>query len=97
MYEIKIIGLPATLETDIFIDGQHETTVSGGGTIRLSFNIDTSHTIEVESRISINNEIRYICLENSESISTTCSLLFNYHKECYLSVSSNPSNISLTM
>ena len=85
---ITIQGLPPTLSTNVYVDGNFNTTLNGGGsaTFTLSIN-DNPHVILVDSYVQGNgNATRYYENDTVWGVSSPGSHVFNYTAQYFLSM-----------
>lgn len=86
---ITLQGLPATMNTTVFVDGAPNITLDGGQSRSFNFSGSSSHYIVVQSFVpSFNgqNGTRYHEGETSWSFSTGGSHVFTYSVQYYLKV-----------
>jgi hypothetical protein len=85
---ITVQGLPPTLSTSVYVDGNYNGTLSGGAsaTYTLSAN-DNPHAILVDSYVQGNgNGTRYYEKDTAWGVSSPGSHVFNYTAQYFLSV-----------
>jgi hypothetical protein len=86
---ISIQGLPATLSTRVYVDGQFNGTLNGGGTTVFTLSTTTNpptHTIVVDSYVEGGNGTRYFEADTSWTVNGPGSHIFAYTTQYLLSV-----------
>ena len=86
---VSVQGLPPSLTTRVYVDGQFNETLNGGGsaTINLSPNANPpTHTIVVDSYVEDGNGTRYFEQDTSWTIDGPGSHIFNYTAQYMLTV-----------
>lgn len=87
---ITIAGLPATVSTNVYVDGYFNTTMSGGQTLSFTFtNSNIAHVITVDSYTPSSigsNGTRYFVQEASWNFDAGGNYIFTYAAQYYLTV-----------
>jgi len=83
---IGIDGLPPTLITGIYIDGNMVSEAKGSDVLRLSFDLGTSHDVAVSAVVNGTLGTRYLCSAASQTVHQEESLKFTYITQYYLTV-----------
>lgn len=92
---VFIAGLPGIYSTKILVDGSSAGVVLGGGSRPFSFDQGTPHTISVDQYVSGASEERFHALTNSWAFESDDSYTFQYERQFYLNVKTNPIGIAL--
>jgi len=88
---ISLTGVPSEVSANLMIDGQNQGTIGGTDIKKSSFKVDTSHTVGVDQYVSGGTGIRYFCAQNSRSVSSAASLVFDYETQFMATVITDPS------
>lgn len=94
---ITIQGLPAGLNTNVYVDGAFNGTLSGGQTRTFTFTASTTHIVTVDFYLPSStgaNGTRYSNKETSRVFSTAGSHVFSYIAQYYLSVETTYSSVA---
>jgi hypothetical protein len=87
---VTIAGLPATVSTNLYIDGSFNTTINGGQTLSFTFSITApGHVITVDSYVPnsvLANGTRFYVPDASWSFTAGGSHIFTYTAQYYLTV-----------
>jgi len=86
---ISVQGLPATLSTSVYVDGQLNGTLNGGGTTIFtlsSMSNPLTHTIVVDSYVTGGNDTRYFAADASWTVNGPSSHIFTYSTQYLLTV-----------
>ena len=87
---ISLTGVPSQVQANLMIDGQNQGTVGGTDIKKSSFKVDTSHTVGVDQYVSGETGVRYYCAQNSRSVSSTASLVFDFETQYLATVMTDP-------
>jgi hypothetical protein len=93
---VSIDGLPQDLSANLSVDGKQKDTIAGGQSLTLTFGIDETHTISVDTYVSKNENTRYYCASSSATVRSDSSTTFSYRPQYYLSVDSQYGNTAGT-
>ena len=91
---ISIAGLPSNFNTTLRVDGNQVGMMKGGDVKVMSYPIGTSHTFGVDQYVSGQSGYRYYVQSNSWTAGDTGSYTFNYLTQYYLTLGTNPENIT---
>jgi hypothetical protein len=87
---VTIAGLPATVSTNLYIDGSFNTTINGGQSLSFTFYVTApGHVITVDSYVPnsvLANGTRFYLQDASWSFTTGGSHIFTYTAQYYLTV-----------
>jgi hypothetical protein len=78
LFDVSVTGLPSTLATKVLIDGKEAGSIRGGEKKPSALTVGT-HTISVSPLIEVSSNLRYVCEENSLTVSSESSHSFDYH------------------
>ena len=89
VYEVivKISGLPSSLSTSIFVDGQEEH-LRGEQFKTFQFTFGEHHEFRAKDHVYDGEEVRYVCKSNVETTSSDASITFDYTLQYLLTVES---------
>jgi hypothetical protein len=95
-YEVSITlnGVPAQYSSQLQVDGQPQGTVSGGEIKKVSFKIDTSHSLAVDQYVPGDTGVRYYCAQNTASVTSAGSLTFAYQTQYQFTVNTDPNAVT---
>jgi len=91
---ISLNGVPSQVSVNIQVDGTNQGTMSGSEIKKLTFKIDTTHTISVDQYVSGDMGVRYYCAKNSWTVSSTGSYAFDYETQYLFTVATDPDGIT---
>lgn len=85
---ITVQGLPSTLSTNVYVDGNYNGTLSGGSSVTLTLSVNNNpHAILVDSYVQgSGNGTRYYEKDTVWGVSSPGSHAFNYTAQYFLSV-----------
>ncbi|MGQ9640124.1 MAG: COG1470 family protein [Candidatus Bathyarchaeia archaeon] len=81
---VNIQGLPSTYSTTIQVDGAVKGTLQGGGTVNLTFDMGTTHTIQVDSYVNASSTVRYHTSPNVQVVTSESTVTFTYFRQAYI-------------
>jgi len=95
-YEVSISlsGVPPQVSVGIQVDGQSQGTMQGSDIKKLSFKVDTTHTITVDQYVTGDPNTRYFSQQNTWTVSSAGSHTFVYETQFMLTVTSNPEGVT---
>ncbi len=91
---ISLDGVPPQYSTQLKVDDQPQGTIGGGDIKKLTFKIDTSHTIIVDPYISGDTGVRYFTQQNSWQVNSAGSHTFVYGTQYLFTVATDPDGIT---
>jgi len=91
---LSLAGMPPEVSVGIQVDGQSQGTIAGSEIKRLSFKVDTTHTIMVDQNVPGASGVRYFCSQTSWTVSSSGSHTFTYQPQYLLTVGTNPDGIT---
>jgi hypothetical protein len=95
-YDVSITlnNVPSQYSAQVQVDSQPQGTVGGGEIKKLTFKINTSHTITVDQYVLGDSGVRYYCQQNTASVTSTGSLTFSYQTQYQFTVNTDPSSVT---
>jgi hypothetical protein len=91
---VFIAMLPATYSTNIFVDGANVGVLAGGGSRSFSFPGGTVHIITIDQYVSGGPDERFYAQTNSWTLQSSDTKTFQYQRQFYLAVGTNPVGIA---
>lgn len=91
---ISLNGVPAQHSSQITIDNQAGGTIGGAEIKKLSFKVDTTHTVAVDQYVQGDAGVRYFAAQNSWTVSSTGSHTFEYETQYLFTVATDPDGIT---
>jgi len=85
---VKISGLPSSLSTRTFIDGQDEHAIRGEDSKTFRFTLGEHHEFTVEDYVYESEEVRYVCKSNVATTSSDTTITFDYIPQYRLTIES---------
>jgi hypothetical protein len=87
---ISLTGVPSQVSVNLKVDGQNQGTMLGTDIKKSSFKVDTSHTVGVDQYVTGDTGVRYYCAQDSRSVSSAASLVFDYETQYLATVVTDP-------
>jgi len=91
---LSLNGVPAQYSANVQVDGQPQGTINGGQIQKMSFKLNTSHSISVDQYVPGDTGVRYYCAQNTLSVTSTGSFTFSYQTQYLLTVSTDPAGVT---
>jgi len=91
---LSLNGVPSQYSAQLQVDGQPQGTIGGGQIGKLTFSLNTSHTISVEQYVAGDTGVRYYCAQNSITVTSSGSFTFSYQTQYKFTVNTNPSGVT---
>jgi hypothetical protein len=91
---LSLNGVPSQYSASVQVDGQPQGSIGGGQIEKLTFTINTSHTITVDQYVTGGQGVRYYCAQNTLTITSTGSYTFSYQTQYQLTVQTDPSGVT---
>jgi len=91
---ISLSGIPPQLSANVQVDGQPQGAMAGSEIRKLSFKVDTSHTISVDQYVSGDPGVRYYCAQNTWTVGSAGSRTFEYETQYLLTVGTDPEGVA---
>jgi hypothetical protein len=91
---LSLNGVPAQYSANVQVDSQPQGTINGGQIEKMSFKLNTSHSISVDQYVSGNTGVRYYCAQNTLTVTSTGSFTFSYQTQYLLTVNTDPAGIT---
>jgi hypothetical protein len=91
---LSIDGVPSTLSIPLKVDSQDQGSIGGSETKKLTFKVDTSHTITVAQYVLGEVGVRYYEAQNTWTVQSAGSHAFIYETEYLLTVTTDPNGVA---
>jgi hypothetical protein len=91
---ISIGGVPAQVSIPLTVDGQTQGTIAGTEIKKISFPLDTTHTITVAQSVDGGQGVRYTSAQNTWTVSSAGSYTFQYATEYLFTITTNPDGVT---
>ncbi len=91
---LSLNGVPAQYSSQVTIDNQAQGTIGGAEIKKLSFKVDTTHTVAVDQYVQGDAGVRYFAAQNSWTVSSAGSHTFEYETQYLLTVVTDPAGIT---
>ncbi|MBS7622615.1 hypothetical protein KEJ39_02930, partial [Candidatus Bathyarchaeota archaeon] len=65
---VNIDGLPSTYLTTLRVDGTTQGVIQGGGSVELTFEAGSTHSLEVDGYVNASSNNRYHCIDNMQTV-----------------------------
>jgi hypothetical protein len=91
---ITLNGVPAQYSSQVTVDNQAGGTIGGSEIRKLSFEVDTTHTVVVDQYVQGDPGVRYFAAQNTWSVSAADSHTFEYEPQYLLTVVTDPDGIA---
>jgi len=91
---ISIGGVPTQLSIPLTVDGQTQGSIGGSEIKKLSFPLDTTHTITVAPSVDGDAGVRYTSAQNTWTVSSAGSHTFQYTAQYLFTVTTTPDGVT---
>ncbi len=91
---ISLNGVPTQYSAQVQVDSQPQGTIGGGQIEKLTFKLNTSHTISVDQYVAGDTGVRYYCAQNTLSVTSSGSFTFSYQTQYQFTVDTDPSGVT---
>ena len=91
---LSLSGVSPQVSVGIQVDGQSQGTMTGSDIKKLSFKVDTTHTISVDQYVPGDAGVRYYCAQNTWSVSSSGARTFTYDTQYLFTVGTDPDGIT---
>jgi hypothetical protein len=91
---VSIDGVPSTVSIPLTVDSQDQGSIGGSEIKKLTFKLDTSHTIMVAQYMDGDVGVRYYAVQNTWTVGSAGSHVFSYETEYLLTLTTDPSGIA---
>ncbi len=91
---ISLNNIPSQYSAQIQVDGVSQGTIGGGQIQKLTFKLNTSHTISVDQYVAGDTGVRYYCAQNTLSVTSSGSFTFLYQTQYQFTAQTDPSGIT---
>jgi hypothetical protein len=92
---VSLDGVPSTVSVPLTVDGQDQGTVGGSEVKKLSFKLDTSHTIKVAQYVTSDVGVRYYASQDTWTAASAGNHAFSYETEYLLTLTTDPNGVAL--
>lgn len=92
--QITLNGVPAQYSAQINVDNQPQGAIGGGEIKKLTFKLDTTHTVTVDQYVKGDAGVRYFASQNTWTVSSEGSHTFAYETQYLLTVATDPDGIT---
>lgn len=95
-YEVSVSlnGVPAQYSAQLSVDNQAQGTISGSEIKKISFKLDTTHTLTVDQYVKGDAGVQYFAAQNSWTVNSGGSHTFSYETQYLLTVATDPAGIT---
>ncbi len=95
-YDVSIAldGVPAQYSAQVTVDNQQQGTIGGGEIKKLTFKLDTTHTVTVDQYVKGDAGVQYFAAQNTWTVSSAGSHTFEYETQYLLTVVTDPEGIT---
>ncbi len=95
-YDVSVAldGIPPQYSAQLKVDDQPQGTIGGAEIKKLSFKIDSSHTISVDQYVTGSADMRYFTSQNTWKVSAAGSHTFPYETQYLLTVVTDPDGLA---
>jgi hypothetical protein len=91
---ISLDGVPAQFSAQVSVDNQPQGTIGGAEIKKLTFKLDTTHTVAVEQYVKGDAGVQYFASQNTWTVSSGGSHTFQYETQYLLTVATDPAGIT---
>ncbi len=91
---LSFSGVPSDVSVNIQVDGQDQGTMGGSDIKKLTFKLDTTHTVVVDQYVSGAAGVRYYCAQNSWTVGSAGSHTFTYETHYLFTVVTDPDGVT---
>lgn len=91
---ISLSGVPSDVSVNINVDGTPQGSMTGSEIKKLSFKIDTQHSITLDQYVTGQTGYRYYCAQNTWNVASAGSRTFEYEAQVQLTVSTDPTGVT---
>jgi len=91
---LSLNGVPSQYSAQVQVDGQPQGSIGGGQIEKLTFKLNTSHTVSVDQYVAGDTGVRYYCAQNSLTVTAGGSFTFSYQTQFQFTVLTDPNGIT---
>lgn len=91
---ISLDAVPAQYSSQVKVDSQQQGTIGGAEIKKLTFKVDTTHTVAVDQYVQGDAGVRYFASQNSWAVSSAGSHTFAYETQYLFTVVTDPDGIT---
>ncbi|MGA2971106.1 MAG: zinc ribbon domain-containing protein [Candidatus Bathyarchaeia archaeon] len=91
---ISLDAVPAQYSSQVKVDSQPQGTIGGAEIKKLTFKVDTTHTVAVDQYVQGDAGVRYFASQNSWTVSSAGSHTFAYETQYLFTVVTDPDGIT---
>lgn len=87
---ISLDGVPAQYSAQVSVDNQQQGTIGGAEIKKLTFKLDTTHTLTVDQYVKGDAGVQYFASQNTWTTSSAGSHTFKYETQYQFTVATDP-------
>jgi hypothetical protein len=91
---ISIDGVPPTVSIPLTVDSQDQGSIGGSEIKKLTFKLDTAHTVTVAQYVDGDAGVRYFDSQNTWTVGSAGSHTFQYTTEYLFTVKTDPDGVA---
>jgi len=91
---ISLSGVPSDVSANINVDGTPQGSMTGSEIKKLSFKVETQHSISVDQYVPGQAGVRYFCSLNTWNVGSAGSKTFEYETQYQLTVATDPDGVT---
>jgi len=91
---LSLSGVPPDVSVALKVDGNPQGTIGGSEIKKLSFKVDTQHSISVDQYAPGQAGVRYFCSLNTWNVGSAGSKIFEYETQYQLTVTTDPDGVT---
>jgi len=91
---LSLSGVPPDVSVGIKVDGNPQGTIGGSEIKKLSFKVETQHSISVDQYVPGAAGVRYFCSLNTWNVGSAGSKTFEYETQYQLTVTTDPDGVT---
>lgn len=95
-YDVSIStsGTGPQASINIQVDGQSQGTMAGSEIKKLTFKVDTTHTIAIDQYVQGDPGVRYFCSQNTLTVGSVGSHTFEYETQYMFTTGTDPEGVA---
>ncbi len=91
---LSLNGVATQYSAQVQVDGQPQGTIGGGQIEKLTFKLNTSHTISVDQYVAGDTGVRFYCAQNTLSVTSSGSFTFSYQTQYQFTIDTDPTGVT---
>lgn len=91
---VSLSGVPSQVSANLLVDGQNQGTMGGSEIKKVSFKVDTTHSLSVDQYVTGEAGTRYYCSQNTWNVGSTGSHTFEYETQYLFTVGTDPEGVA---